>query len=47
LPTCAMDNRQSPLAPPQGYTAKADAVAKDQLEKAGVRLAAVLNKTFS
>ena len=47
LPTCAMDNRQSPLAPPMGYQAKADAVAKDQLEKAGVRLAAALNKTFS
>ena len=46
LPTCAMDNRQSPLAPPQGYQAKADEVAKDQLEKAGVRLAAVLNKTL-
>jgi hypothetical protein len=47
LPTCAMDNRGAPIVPPAGYQAKARAVAKDQLEKAGVRLAYVLNKVLS
>jgi hypothetical protein len=47
LPTCAMDNRAAPINLPSGYQAKADAVARDQLEKAGVRLAYVLNKAFS
>jgi hypothetical protein len=44
LPTCAADNRGAPITPPEGYNAKAQAVAKEQLEKAGVRLAMVLNK---
>ncbi len=46
LPTCAIDNRADPIVPPVDYQAKARAVAKDQLEKAGVRLAMVLNKVF-
>jgi len=46
LPTCAIDNRASPIAPPVGYDARAKAVAQTQLEKAGVRLAMVLNKVF-
>jgi len=46
LPTCAIDNRAAPIAPPPGYDAKARAVARTQLEKAGVRLAMVLNKVF-
>lgn len=46
LPTCAMDNRGSPIRLPDGYEAKARAVAKAQLEKAGVRLAMVLNKAL-
>jgi len=43
LPTCAMNNRNAPIAPPAGYNAGAEAVAKTQLEKAGIRLAMVLN----
>jgi len=46
LPTCAMNNRNAPITPPDGYNAKAEAVAKEQLEKAGARLAMVLNRSF-
>ncbi|MGZ3299029.1 MAG: S1/P1 nuclease, partial [Asticcacaulis sp.] len=44
LPNCAADNRNAPLALSAGYEKKARAVATEQLEKAGVRLAFVLNR---
>ncbi len=46
LPTCAHDNRAAPIVPPHGYEANARKVAQEQLEKAGVRLAMVLNDSF-
>ena len=46
LPTCAVDNRATPIAPPAGYDKQAQVVAKAQLQKAGVRLAMVLNGVF-
>ena len=42
-PGCGMD--AGPLPLPAGYAEKADAAAKVQLERAGVRLAAELNRT--
>lgn len=44
LPTCATDNRNEPIVPPAHYEQNAQAVVKEQIEKAGVRLAYVLNK---
>lgn len=47
LPTCATENVHDPLPLPDGYDAAAQATAKTQLEKAGVRLAFVLNKALA
>lgn len=47
LPTCQHDNRLRPLTLPRGYDSTAEDVVRTQLEKAGVRLAMMLNTAFS
>ena len=44
-PRC--DANQSPITLPDGYAGQAKAVAGDQMKKAGVRLARVLNRALS
>lgn len=47
LPDCRHENRSKPITLPDGYADTADAVAKIQLQKAGLRLAYMLNEAFA
>jgi hypothetical protein len=46
LPTCAAENSSSPIVLADAYRARAAATAREQIMKAGIRLAFVLNTTL-